>query len=205
MLTIIPLFYILFNSLYYSTDMKLIFTLGNPEQQYDHTRHNAGFWVADNLAKEYDASWKNKSKFKCLLIEMKQDNEKVLLAKPTTYYNLVGESLRSLMNFYEIPSKDVLIIHDDLALPLGVIRTRAGGSDAGNNGIKSVNNYGGRDPYRMRIGIAADTRTIMGDADFVLGKFDTNEQDILTGQLAKIKLTVEQFLDNKLQTATHRI
>ena len=82
--------------------MKLIFALGNAEKQYDHTRHNVGFWVADTLAEAYGVAWKEKAKFKCHLAEAQQGSEKVLIAKPTTYYNLVGESLHALMNFYGI-------------------------------------------------------------------------------------------------------
>ena len=185
--------------------MKLIFTLGNAEKQYDHTRHNVGFWVADTLAEAYGVAWKEKAKFKCHLAEAQQGSEKVLIAKPTTYYNLVGESLHALMNFYGIAAEDVLIIHDDLMLPLGTVRTRVGGSDAGNNGIKSINAHGGRETYRLRIGIATDMRRMMGDTAFVLGKLGASEREMLAKQLPAIERTIEQFLASELETTTHRV
>jgi PTH1 family peptidyl-tRNA hydrolase len=184
--------------------MKLIFALGNAEKRYDGTRHNVGFWVADELARKFGASYKEKAKFKCYLAEAMVQGQKVLIAKPTTYYNLVGESLQALMNFYDLSAEDVLVLHDDLMLPFGTLRIRTGGSGGGNNGIKSVNQHGGEDTLRLRIGIATELREQMGDTDFVLGKFGVSEREVLAKQLATIEQTVENFLNGELETTTHR-
>lgn len=184
--------------------MKLIFTLGNPENRYENTRHNVGFWAADDLAARRGAKFTEKSKFKCLLTETGAGDEKLLIAKPTTYYNLVGDSLQALMKFYSLDPQDVLVIHDDLALPFGTIRTRIGGSGGGNNGIKSINQQGGEDTLRLRIGIGNDLRERIDDADFVLSKFSAAETKKLADLQPKIAALVDDFLADTLATTTHQ-
>lgn len=168
--------------------MKLILAQGNPEATYDNTRHNIGFRIIDEFAKSHGLTWSNKSKFNAHIAETTVDGEKVMLAKPTTYYNETGQSARKLIDFYNLdPATDLLVIHDELALPFGTIRTRKQGSDAGNNGIKSLNSHVGDEYHRIRIGIANDLRDTIGDADFVLNKFTKGEDETLT------KLTTELF------------
>jgi len=154
--------------------MKLIVGLGNPETKFDATRHNTGFFVLDSIANDQGINWQHKDKFKAHLAEL--PGKKGLLVKPTTYYNLVGESVRALADFYKIPPEDILIVHDELALPFGVIRTREKGSDAGNNGIKSLNTHLGPLTKRLRIGIQNELTEHMDAADFVLAKFTPNEK-----------------------------
>jgi PTH1 family peptidyl-tRNA hydrolase len=152
--------------------MKVILGQGNPDAKYDRTRHNVGFAVIDQFARNHDLTWSEKSKFHALVAEATVDGEKVILAKPTTYYKETGVSARKLIDFYSLdPANDLLVVHDDLALPLGTIRTRKQGSDAGNNGIKSLNSHLGPDYHRVRIGIWSDLRDRMYDAVFVLSKF----------------------------------
>lgn len=161
--------------------MKLILAQGNPESKYSDTRHNVGFRIIDEFAKSLDLTWSEKSKFAALIAETTIDGEKVILAKPTTYYNETGQSARKLVDFYSImPEHDLLVIHDDLALPFGTIRTRKQGSDAGNNGIKSLNSHIGPEYHRIRIGISNDLRERVGDVDFVLGRFSKEEADKLS-------------------------
>ena len=127
----------------YTSHMKLILGIGNPERQYDGTRHNVGFQMLDKIAADAGVSFKRSDKFRADIAEISMSGEKALLVKPTTYYNLVGESARSLLDFYKLSPGDFLIIHDDLALPLGTVRTRVGGSDGGNNGLKSLSAHVG--------------------------------------------------------------
>src|SRR5438445_447838 len=134
--------------------MKLIFAQGNPGSQYATTRHNVGFLILDQLAAKAGKEFIKKPKFHADVAELTIAGEKVLLVKPTTFYNETGQSARSLVDFYKLDTmSDVLVVHDDLALPLGTIRTREKGSDAGNNGIKSLNAHLGHDYHRIRIGI----------------------------------------------------
>jgi PTH1 family peptidyl-tRNA hydrolase len=180
--------------------MKLILAQGNPESRYDNTRHNVGFAVIDAFADSLDLKWTEKSKFSAFIAETTIDGEKVILAKPTTYYNETGQSARKLIDFYSIlPEHDVLVIHDDLALPFGTIRTRKQGSDAGNNGIKSLNNHIGPEYHRIRIGIANDLRERIGDIDFVLAKFSKDEQTIIDTDITTHGIDlIKSFLSESL-------
>lgn len=158
--------------------MKLIFALGNPETNYSSTRHNVGFRALNALAGA--SEWSNKTKFNALVAELNINGEKVILAKPTTYYNEVGVSARKLLDFYKItPETDLLVVHDDLSLPFGTVRVRKQGGDAGNNGIKSINNHVNHPYTRIKIGICNELRDRIDDADFVLGKFSADESDQL--------------------------
>lgn len=178
--------------------MKVVIALGNPEPKYDNTRHNVGFFVADAFAKDQGLEWHNKPKFKAHVAESKG----FVLAKPTTYYNLVGESARAICDFYKISPADVLILHDDLALPLGTLRTRHGGSAAGNNGIKSMIQHLGDDTARLRIGTYAETP--MDQIDFVLSKFTAEEQHAIEQLLPKIFTVIIDFLNGDFAPTTHK-
>lgn len=178
--------------------MKLLIALGNPEPKYDGTRHNIGFYVADEYAKQQGLTWQNKPKFKALIAE----GDGYLLAKPTTYYNTVGESARAIADFYKISPHDILVVYDDLALPIGTIRTRFGGSPAGNNGIKSINQHVGDGTARLRIGTYVDTP--MEQVDFVLGKFSGEEQSIVAKQLPKITAAIDHFLGGTFEATTYK-
>lgn len=184
--------------------MKLIFCLGNPEQQYDGTRHNVGFLVANELAEEWGIEFKPSAKFKALIAEHTATDQKVLVVKPTTYYNLVGESARAVMDFYKINPADIIIVHDDLALPLGTIRTRVGGSDAGNNGLKSLEQHVGSNTARIRIGTWHEHHQAQDKVSTVLGKFTKDEQAVLTNSLPIIRRLVASFIHGTFEQTTHR-
>lgn len=157
--------------------MKLIFAQGNPDPQYKKTRHNTGFMVLDAFGDLQQAVWKESDKFTARIAELSLGGEKVLLVQPHTYYNDTGTAARKLIDFYKLdPSKDLLVIHDDIALPLGTLRIRQKGSDAGNNGVKSLNTHLGPDYARLRIGTWTESRDQMNDVDFVLGKFSKDEE-----------------------------
>ena len=184
--------------------MKLIIGLGNPEEKYTGTRHNVGFAMLDKLADAFGASFAEKGKFKASVAETTVEGEKLLLAKPTTYYNLSGEAMRLIADFYKIPAEDILIIHDELALPMATLRTRKGGSDAGNNGIKSINEHGGEQSSRIRIGIWNELRDRMDDVTFVLGKVSADEQATLTKLAPTVTTLVEAFARDSFDATTHR-
>jgi PTH1 family peptidyl-tRNA hydrolase len=185
--------------------MKIILAQGNPESRFNGTRHNVGFAVIDAYANQHKVIWANKTKFHAYLGETSTDGEKVLLVKPTTFYNETGVTARALTDFYGAdPSTDLLVIHDELALPFGSIRTRAQGSDAGNNGIKSINNHVGTDYHRIRIGIANDLRERMDDADFVLGKFSASEKTAIDDLAPQIHALIDDFIADTLQPTTHK-
>lgn len=186
--------------------MKLIFGLGNPGSNYDGTRHNVGFMALDELAAREGVEFAEKPKFKAFIAECNLAGEKVLLAKPSTFYNLAGESYRSLLDFYKLTPEDTLVIHDELALPFGTVRTRVGGSDAGNNGIKSVNLHGGTASNRIRVGVANEQRAIIGDTDFVLGRFSVEEREVLTEKvLPKTLEAIDEFANGNHSITSHKL
>lgn len=179
--------------------MKIVFAQGNPDPDYTTTRHNVGFLLLDSFASKHDVSFLAKPKFFATIAELTVEGEKVLLVKPTTYYNETGQSARALVDFYKLdPATDILVVHDDLALPFGTLRTREKGSDAGNNGIKSLNAHLGPDYARLRIGIYNDRRDLIPDADFVLSKFTKNEAGTLKDAVVPKALDViNDFIANK--------
>ena len=187
--------------------MKLILAQGNSGPDYSQTRHNVGFSVIDTLATKYEAQWTNKPKFQTLLAQININNEKVILAKPNTFYNNTGDSARKLIDFYKLnPATDLLVIHDDLALPFGTIRVRQQGSDAGNNGIKPINSQLQPNYARIRIGIDNEFREKIGDTDFVLANFRNGEaRQVKKNIIPQTIELIEQFCNNSLKITSHKI
>lgn len=197
--------HIFYNSLYYFTAMKIILAQGNPGDQYAATRHNVGFQVVDLFAQQHETEFKAKPKFFAAIAEVSINGDKVLLVKPTTFYNETGKTARALIDFYKIDAaEDLLVVHDDLALPFTTLRTRQSGSDAGNNGIKSLNAHVGSSYARLRIGIYNDLRDAIDDADFVLSRFTKAEQATLDETiLPKASTIVTSFIAGSFETTTH--
>lgn len=186
--------------------MKLIFAQGNPEPYYATSRHNVGFLVLNSIASEYGVKWANRPKFHSKTTNINIGDEKILLVKPTSYYNETGASARKLLDFYKLdPKNDLLVIHDDLVLPFGTIRVRKQGSDAGNNGIKSINAYIDKIYTRIKIGIRNDLSEQMDDALFVLAKFSEEESKQLEKTIIPqaVKLVVH-FCNNSLEHASYK-
>ncbi len=181
--------------------MKLIVGLGNPGKEYDGTRHNVGFALLDYLAEEFGTNWHEKNKWKAHIAEVGFGGQKIILAKPITYYNLSGEAVRALAAFYTIDSKDVLIIHDELALPFGTLRTRVGGSDAGNKGIKNISAHLGQGYARIRVGTANAYSGAQKAETFVLEKFTQQETEQLNDLAEQTVRFVEDFIHDDKEFA----
>lgn len=185
---------------------KLIIGLGNIGAEYATTRHNAGFILLDLLAVHKGLTWQEKNKFRAFVCEYTEDDTKVILAKPTTFMNRSGEAVRLIKDFYKLENEQILVVHDELALPFGTIRTRVGGSDAGNNGIKSLIQHMGADFARVRVGILDDELAVMGAVDFVLDRFDPEEYQQLTTDLqAKVATAITEFITNSFTPTTHAV
>jgi len=186
--------------------MKLILGQGNPGIDYAATRHNIGFMALTFYSQKYHLEFQNKSKFHAYIAEVTIDNEKILLAKPTTFYNETGRTAQAIADFYKIPSKNILVIHDELALPFGTIRTREKGSDAGNNGIKSLNAHLGEEYARVRIGIQNDLTERIGAHDFVLAKFTSDESIKLPSDIfPKITEIIDDFISGNHTSTSHKL
>lgn len=164
--------------------MKLLLAQGNPGTEYHITRHNIGWQCLDGLARQHGATFSAKPKFFADIAELTLQGEKVLLVKPSTFYNETGRSARAICDFYKLnPATDVLVLHDDLVLPFGKLRIREKGRDAGNNGIKSLNAHIGMNYMRLRIGIYSPLRDRIHDADFVLKRFSSEEQAAIIARI----------------------
>ncbi len=155
----------------------LIVGLGNIGKEYNETRHNIGFACLDAFvaANEFDA-WIDKKDLRCHVATATLADTRVVAIKPTTFMNLSGEAVQAVAHFYKIPAEKIVVVHDELDIPFGQIRTRIGGSSAGHNGLKSIIKYIGEGFGRVRIGIGPKTPEQIDSADFVLGHFSKDQQ-----------------------------
>jgi PTH1 family peptidyl-tRNA hydrolase len=155
----------------------LVVGLGNPGKEYDGTRHNIGFACVDAFAAANDfGQWIDKKDLKCQEATGTLGDTRVIAIKPTTFMNLSGEAVQAVANFYKISADKILVMHDELDIPFGQVRLRAGGSSAGHNGLKSIIQHLGEEFGRVRIGIGPKTPEQIDSADFVLGKFSKEQQ-----------------------------
>lgn len=158
--------------------MYLIIGLGNPDKKYDRTRHNIGFTAVDFLVETFGLEkFKLQDKFKSAISLGQINEQRVIIAKPQTYMNNSGRAVQLLKNYYKIQNEDLIIIYDELDLPLGKIRLRQDGSSAGHNGIKSIIDYLTTDKfYRIRIGIRNKDADKIPANKFVLSRFSFFEK-----------------------------
>ena len=183
--------------------MKLIVGLGNIGNKYTFTRHNVGFMLADSLIINNDLSFRENSRLKCFMANLRTSTEDYLIIKPTTFMNLSGEAVRAVMDYYKIPIEDVLIVYDDLSLELGKIRFRANGSDGGHNGIKSViQHLGSKDVARLKIGIGPQPN--LPSEVFVLQNFSKEELENLKPVLSNAKDGINCYFKEGIAVAQNR-
>jgi len=178
--------------------MKCIIGLGNPGKKYDKTRHNIGFMVIDRLSEDLGIKLSN-NKFKSDYGAGYVNGEKVMLVKPQTFMNLSGEGVRPLIDYYKIDIADILVLYDDLDLPVGKLRLRQKGSGGGHNGIKSLNQHLGSVDYkRIRIGIdrPAPGEPIIG---YVLSKFPKSDKEIMNKVIDVTKDASAAFVTRPFQ------
>lgn len=201
--------------------MKVILALGNPGEKYAYTRHNAGFLVIDNLAAGQSAQFSNKPKFSADIAELNSftvdsaasakppvtiPREKILLVKPTTYYNDVGISARAILDFYKLALDDLLIIHDDTDLDFGKIRVRKGGRDAGSNGLKSLHAHIGSDFWHIRIGTDNLLRRQVSTDRFVMMNFNSDELTILKNwAIPTAQTMIHDFLSDHISAISVKL
>jgi PTH1 family peptidyl-tRNA hydrolase len=162
--------------------MKVVVGLGNPGSRYAGTRHNVGYAVVDSLAASARAG-RFQERFQAQVAELLEEPHKVLLAKPETFMNLSGRSVRQLVDFYQLPLQDLLVVCDDINLPLGKLRVRARGTHGGHNGLRDIQNHLGTTAYpRLRLGVDAPSQD---DAvGHVLGRFRPAERAVMDEAVA---------------------
>ncbi|PSB03241.1 aminoacyl-tRNA hydrolase [Merismopedia glauca] len=174
---------------------QLIVGLGNPEAKYQQTRHNIGFTAVEALARFWQLNWSENRKFQGWFAEgTTAEGNKVKLLKPTTYMNNSGTAIRAVIDWYKLPPESVLVIYDDMDLPLGKLRLRLSGSAGGHNGMKStISHLGTQNFPRLRIGIGRSNGNYES-ISHVLGNFSQSEIELLTPTLDIVVKAVESSL-----------
>lgn len=176
----------------------LIVGLGNPGKKYDGTRHNVGFEILDAWAEKLGASFAHKKQFLSFIASASYEGRKLLLIKPDTYMNLSGSAVRKVVDYYGIETENVLVVTDDIYLPLGQIRFRQKGSAGGHNGLKDIQNHLGTSEYaRLRVGVGAPGGE-QDLADYVLDKFTRQEKQ----QIEKATELSIDFLDQHVRSTS---
>ena len=181
---------------------ELIVGLGNPEPKYDHTRHNIGFDAVDTLAKAWQMSWKENKRFQGLFCEgVSPYGNKIRLLKPLTYMNRSGQAVRAVTDWYKIQPNSVLVVYDDMDLPVGRLRIRLSGSAGGHNGMKSIISHLGSQKFpRLRIGIGKSDGKKQ-TVSYVLGKFTKDEKVVIDEVLYLSVKAVECSLKEGMEKA----
>ena len=178
--------------------MKLVAGLGNIGEKYTWTRHNVGFMVVDKWAIQNEITFKENKKLLCNLVKFKKGSEDIIIIKPTTYMNLSGDAISSVMSYYKIAVEDLLVVYDDLSIELGEIRFRPDGSDGGHNGIKSIIKCLGTTNFaRLKVGIGPQPP--IPAEDFVLQNFYKSQLDQLKPVLKTAVEGIEFYLDEGMQ------
>ena len=172
--------------------MKLIVGLGNPGKEYEKTRHNTGFMILDQFAK--DMGMKFSTKMNGMYAKGKIDGESFILLKPLSYMNLSGIVVKQYVDYYKVKPSDILVIHDDLDLELGKVRIRSKGSSGGHNGIKNIIVHLNSEEFkRIRVGIGKDEN--ISTIDYVLGKFNDEALKVLEENYDRVFGAIDDFIN----------
>lgn len=184
--------------------MRFIVGLGNQGREYDNTRHNVGFDVVDKLAWKHSLTWKEDKNVLGVCAKGAIGDEKVLLLKPSTYMNLSGNAVQKALNYYKGEINQLLVITDDVAIPLGALRYRTEGSPGGHNGLKDIEHkLGTRNYQRLRFGVGDRNR---GDlSDHVLGKFSQKEGEVVEKAIDLSIDVIEEWLKTELGDHTWHV
>jgi PTH1 family peptidyl-tRNA hydrolase len=184
--------------------ISIIVGLGNPGSRYQQTRHNAGFWFVDELARRYGGQFKEERRFSGEIARVSIEGRDVRMLKPATFMNRSGNSVRSLVSYLKVPPECVLVAHDELDLPLGTVRLKRGGGAGGHNGLKDVIAHLGREFYRLRIGIGHPGH--QGDViDYVLQRPGVTEERTIRHSIDECADVIPILLGEGEQRAMTRL
>ena len=174
--------------------MLVLVGLGNPEAKYKLNRHNVGFMAIDRIVENYELG-PYKTKFQSHIVTKKINATPIIFAKPQTFMNLSGRSIGNILSFYKLKCENVIVIHDDLDLNIGIVKTKIGGGSGGHNGLKSLDSIIGKNYRRLRIGIGhpGDKNLVN---NYVLGDFNKNENIIINEILKNITFNLANILKN---------
>ena len=189
--------------------IRLIVGLGNPGPEYEQTRHNAGFWLVDNLANSLPGTrLQRDSRYNAMLAKTSINGQDVWLLEPLTFMNRSGQSVGALARFFKIAAAEVLVVHDELDLMPGIARLKKGGSAGGHNGLKDITAaLGTQDYWRLRLGIGHPRSLSLQQqvADFVLHRPRREDQELIEQAIDKSLLVMPQIVDGKFEAATMKL
>ena len=182
----------------------LVVCLGNPGKQYENTRHNIGFITADEIERRSGVKI-NKLRYRALTGEVKLGGERVLVMKPQTYLNLSGEAVKLAGAFYKIPPERVIVISDNVSLPLGKLRIRANGSAGGHDGLKNIIQHLGTDAFpRIKVGVGAPAHPEHEMVDWVIGNFTPAEKKVVSEAVGRAADAVECLIEKGVSEAQNK-
>ncbi|MCU7939701.1 MAG: aminoacyl-tRNA hydrolase [gamma proteobacterium symbiont of Bathyaustriella thionipta] len=187
-----------------SNSIQFIAGLGNPGNEYEKTRHNAGFWFIDQLISHYNLTLKNEAKFLGDVAKLNTPSGNVWLLKPTTFMNRSGQSIARLAQFYKIKPEQILVVHDELDLSPGIVKLKQGGGHGGHNGLRDSIAQLGKNFYRLRLGIGhpGNKEQVVG---FVLGKTPQSEKTLIETSINKSIDVIELILQGDMQKAMNQL
>ncbi len=181
----------------------LIVGLGNPGAEYDDTRHNIGFKAVDNIASKFGTEIKRKG-YSSLYEEINCSENKLFLIKPQTFMNRSGKAVHEIKSFYKIPTENLIVIYDELDIPLGNLKIKSGGGSAGHNGIRSIlNSIGDENFSRIRFGIGKPLRREK-TVGHVLSKFAKDEKQIVDDMITTVYEAVIEIIENGVESAMNK-
>ena len=185
--------------------IQLIVGLGNPGADYEPTRHNAGFWFVDELARRCQQSFRPESRFHSEVARCELQGHECRLQKPQTYMNRSGQAVRALMQFFKIPVDEILVVHDELDLPVGTARLKRGGGHGGHNGLRDlIDHLGSRDFHRLRIGIEHPGHKDLV-VDYVLKKPGKAEKRLIEEAIDAALDVMPSVVGGHLEKAMHQL
>ena len=184
--------------------VKVIVGLGNPGDEYKETRHNIGFALMDSLADHFSFNWKFHKKFNADIAEGILNDQKISLIKPQTFMNLSGHTVEKFKEYYKLNNDSFLVVYVDYNLNLGYSKLKMGGADGGHNGVSSIILQIGVDFPRFRLGIRPKYKVSVNLSDFVLGRFDQSEQQILNQMFSLLVKDVKLILDEGIEKAMNQ-
>ncbi len=188
--------------------IRLIIGLGNPGPEYETTRHNAGFWLADHIADDLKASFQLEKAFSAWVAKARVEGEVVVVAKPTTYMNRSGQAAGALLRFYKLAPEQVLVLHDELDLPPGSVKIKQGGGHAGHNGLRDIQAaFGSPAFWRLRIGIGHPRALGLNQqvAGYVLERPRREELAAIEGVIDRCRAVVPALLRGEFTQITSQL
>ncbi len=185
-----------------STSIRIIAGLGNPGSKYDQTRHNAGFWFVDELAKRYEVSFRHERKVLGDVCRIAHAGHELWLLKPSTFMNRSGQSLLAISGYFKVPPTQILVVHDEIDLPSGVARLKRTGGHGGHNGLRDIIAHLGKDFWRLRLGVGHPGHRDQV-IDYVLSRPSAADVQAIHQRIEKTAELITRFIRGEMEQAMH--